>query len=70
MSTTRVERIIKKTSQALWGVMLEEGYLKIPQNSSDWKKIAKDFERKRNFPNCVGVMDGKHVVMQAPVRSG
>lgn len=29
-----------------------------------------EFERKWNFANCVGAVDGKHIVMQAPARSG
>ena len=70
MSKTSVGRIIKETSQAIWDVLLEEGYLKVPQSSSDWEKVAQDFERKWNNPNCVGAMDAKHVVMQAPERSG
>ena len=32
--------------------------------------IANDFETKWNFEHCVGAIDGKHVVMQAPHRSG
>ncbi len=32
--------------------------------------MAQKFETKWNFPNCVGAIDGKHVVMQAPPRSG
>ena len=29
-----------------------------------------DFETMWDFPNCVGAIDGKHLVMQAPSRSG
>ena len=47
---------------------MENGYLKAPETTSEWKKVACDFERKWNFPNCLGSIDGKHVVMQAPAR--
>ena len=32
--------------------------------------MAKDFDLKWNFPNTLGAIDGKHVVIQAPARSG
>ena len=70
MSKTSVSRIIKETTNVIWDVLMEAGYLKVPQNENDWREVAEEFEVKWNFPNCVGAIDGKHVVMQAPVRSG
>ena len=32
--------------------------------------IADGFFEKWNFPNCIGAMDGKHIVIQAPHSSG
>lgn len=32
--------------------------------------IAEGFERKWNFPGCCGAIDGKHVVIRAPAKSG
>lgn len=32
--------------------------------------IAEQFEKLWNFPHCLGVLDGKHVVLQAPHCSG
>ena len=65
-----VGRIIKETSRVLWEVLMKEGYIKCPNNNNDWKNISLEFEKKWNFPHSVGAIDGKHVVMQAPPRSG
>ena len=42
----------------------------MPQTSDDWKKIAENFEKKWNFPHCIGAMDGKHITITAPYNSG
>nr|CAB3263115.1 uncharacterized protein LOC101243083 [Phallusia mammillata] len=36
----------------------------------DWLKNAEDFDQFWQFPNCVGSVDGKNIVMQAPNNSG
>lgn len=50
--------------------MLEANYLKCPTSHIKWKKVAIRFEKLWQFPNCVGAIDGKHIVMQAPARAG
>ena len=32
--------------------------------------IGNKFKEKWNFPHCLGAIDGKHIVIQAPPRSG
>ncbi|XP_043220538.1 protein ALP1-like [Amphibalanus amphitrite] len=36
----------------------------------DWKAIAEEFERRWNFPHYLGAVDGKHILVQAPKKSG
>lgn len=45
-------------------------FFQLPNNESDWKNIAADFYEKWNFPNCLGAIDGKHIVIQCPANSG
>ena len=45
-------------------------YLKAPKNSSDWKQISKEFYEEWNFPHCIGALDGKHIMIECPVRGG
>ena len=70
MSPTSIGRIIKETTGAIWDVLLEKGFLQPPQSSKDWESISRGFENRWNFPHCVGALDGKHVVIQAPAKSG
>ena len=70
ISPTTVGRIIEETCSVLWHTLLEQGYLHIPSDINDWRKIAMDFEQRWNFLHALGALDCKHVVMQAPARSG
>ena len=49
--------------------MLHETHLK-PPSEQDWLAIAQNFDSYWNFPHCIGAMDGKHIVIQAPPNSG
>lgn len=35
-----------------------------------WENSAKGFEEQWRFPNCIGCIDGKHVTIKCPARSG
>ncbi|KAK7879819.1 hypothetical protein WMY93_033508 [Mugilogobius chulae] len=61
-------KIVAEVSQAIWDVLQPE-YMPEP-TTDDWVAIARAFEQRWNFPNCIGALDGKHVVLQAPPASG
>lgn len=35
-----------------------------------WRHIEQGFRNVLNFPHCIGAIDGKHVLIQAPPNSG
>ncbi|KAG8236191.1 hypothetical protein J437_LFUL016287 [Ladona fulva] len=49
---------------------LKDEYLKIPVTKEEWLWHSTRLEKKWNFPHCIGALDGKHIVMQAPRNSG
>jgi hypothetical protein len=42
----------------------------VPRTEDEWLTVAKFFSNRWNFPNCVGALDGKHVVVLKPAKSG
>ncbi|XP_031330267.1 protein ALP1-like [Photinus pyralis] len=68
LGKTTVANIIKETTKVLWEV-LQPIYLK-PPTRPELLQIADAFNSKWNLPHCVGAIDGKHVVIQAPPMSG
>lgn len=41
-----------------------------PPDQINWEQKADEFWRRWGFPNCVASIDGKHVRMMAPAKSG
>jgi len=61
--------IVRQTCLAIWEE-LQGSFLSQPTMKSEWEEIADGFWNKWNFPNCLGALDGKHVCIQAPPKSG
>ena len=56
--------------EVVWKVLSTKGFIKNPSTELEWKSIAEEFSRFWNFPNCLGALDGRHVIMHSPARSG
>lgn len=64
-----IHYIVYQMCQAIW-LALNEVYLKPPSNPNEWREVADGFRDRWQFPNCIGALDGKHIDIQAPPRSG
>lgn len=69
VARSTVCEILKETSSVIWQSLSGE-FVKSPSTPADWTAISDQFGRIWNFPNCIGAIDGKHVVMQAPACAG
>ena len=50
--------------------VLKDEYLHCPSTPDEWLAVAEEFKSTWNFPNCVGAIDGKHIVMRKPHHAG
>lgn len=69
IAKSTVSKIIHETCGAIWEA-LHEIYLRPPKSKDEWLKISQQFEELWNFPHCLGAIDGKHITMQCPLKSG
>lgn len=64
-----IGRIVKEVTVAIYE-KLKTTYLKFPTDTQEWLSYAEAFNQQWNFPHCLGALDGKHIVIQAPPHSG
>ena len=41
-----------------------------PSSPEEWSPIAEEFQRRWNLPHACGALDGKHVAIRRPARTG
>ena len=49
---------------------LDPLYLKVSSTEEEWLSIAEKFETRWQYPNAIGAIDGKHVVIRKPSDGG
>lgn len=60
--------IVSETCEIISDILNIE-YLS-PPTLNEWKNISTGYWENWNFPNTIGAMDGKHIQIQAPPKSG
>lgn len=66
---TTISKIVPEVCDAMWSTM-QEHFMPIPDTPEKWKSKAIGFRDRWDYPHCLGALDGKHVVIQAPANSG
>jgi hypothetical protein len=41
-----------------------------PSNPAEWRKVADLYGRRWNLPHCCGALEGKHIALKQPRRTG
>ncbi|CAN7950005.1 unnamed protein product, partial [Ixodes pacificus] len=62
-------QIVSEVCQAIWNI-LGPIYVVCPSTEGEWLRVARDFEERWNMPHCVGAIDGKHVNIECPAKTG
>ncbi|KAL0902286.1 hypothetical protein ABMA27_000189 [Loxostege sticticalis] len=63
-----IAKIVRTVCGAIWEHLLRENIP--PLTKQLLKDVAVEFDKKANFPNCIGALDGKHVRIRSPAHSG
>ena len=69
LSRTCISSLVVETCQAIFDV-LGPRYLKTPSTQEEWESVAQRFERRWNFPNGIGALHEKRILIQQPQNSG
>lgn len=64
-----IGKIVPETCRALFTV-LRKDYFSCPTTVDEWRSVADGYWKKWQFPNTIGALDGKHIVLRQPINSG
>lgn len=66
VSSQIISIIVPEVCAAINDLLKDE--IKLPSSAAEWLLVEEGFNKK--FPHCIGVIDGKHVVLQSPPHTG
>ncbi|XDV18757.1 hypothetical protein PO909_024389 [Leuciscus waleckii] len=69
VGVSTISEMVMETRAALYKVSLITN-IYTPSTEAEWRAIAHEFQCKWQFPHCLGALDGKHIRIQPPAKSG
>lgn len=68
IGASTIRSIINETCTSIWELCKSQCFPAFTVQR--WLKIAKQFQDRTQFPNCLGAVDGKHIRLKMPPNSG
>ncbi|XP_003738464.1 protein ANTAGONIST OF LIKE HETEROCHROMATIN PROTEIN 1-like, partial [Galendromus occidentalis] len=75
-SLSALYRIPRSTFSSFFPVVCKaiydalEEFIQMPSSEEEWKVVMQEFALRWQFPNACGAIDGKHVTIRCPPKSG
>lgn len=69
MGDNTISKIVRQVSKAIIEILGEE-LLMPPTTQEGWLQVASQFSQRWNFHHTLGAIDGKHVALRKPAKSG
>jgi hypothetical protein len=64
-----ISLLVREVSTAIFQEFRDEVF-KLPATPDEWRVVADGFSNRWNFQNCIGALDGKHIAIKKPKKSG
>jgi len=71
MGDNTISKIVRQVCQAIIQVLGQEEELILPPTTEEgWLQVAETFSKRWNFHHTLGALDGKHIRIRKPAKSG
>ncbi|KAK0404358.1 hypothetical protein QR680_017419 [Steinernema hermaphroditum] len=68
LGRSTIANTVRETCRVLLNSL--KSYVTFPSSPSQWKAISAEFQRRWDFPHVLGCIDGKHIHVNKPMKSG